>query len=273
MVLFPEERVGSWMKFIFPMPTSDQVQNYSLNIRNLKKENIAWQSRRLASRRLVRSMLQVQLASRKLVRTPSAFHPAKRLFTHKDHSYDEGKWTVIRQSDASLHWDAIGPVLLNAFAKHGARDFSGEQWLRLCHEGSSKTRFEYCEDSQNSLAYFWAIQGHSGGIPFDPELMVYIRIPYNWKKYIYHSGTVQFGQTKSHAIIVHEPVPAECIYKVIPQSGDRILFERLSTPTTRAKSHTEKQLAIAAAAATAAAVHNVMMCRPAQGNVLRIKLG
>ena len=66
---------------------------------------------------------------------------------------------------------AMRPVLLKAFAKHGARYFSDEQWLRLVHEGSSKTRSEYCEDSKNSLAYFRAIQGHSGGIPIDPELM------------------------------------------------------------------------------------------------------
>ena len=57
-----------------------------------------------------------------------------------------------RQCDASLHWDAIRLVLLKAFARHGSRDFSDEQWLRLIHERSSKTRFEYCEDSKNSLA-------------------------------------------------------------------------------------------------------------------------
>ena len=45
-----------------------------------------------------------------------------------------------RQSDASMHWDTIRPVLLKAFAKHGARDFSEKYWLRLIHEGSSKTR-------------------------------------------------------------------------------------------------------------------------------------
>ena len=69
-----------------------------------------------------------------------------------------------RHSDAARHWDTIKPVLLNAFAKHRARDFSEKHWLRQFHEGSSKTRFEYCEDSQNSLAHFRAIQGHSGGI-------------------------------------------------------------------------------------------------------------
>ena len=34
---FPEERVGSWVKSIFPMPNSDQVQNYSLNFKSLSQ--------------------------------------------------------------------------------------------------------------------------------------------------------------------------------------------------------------------------------------------
>ena len=59
--------------------------------------------------------------------------------------------------NAALHWDTIRPVLLKAFAKHGARDFSEKHWLRLIHEGSNKTRFEYCEDSEDSLAYFRSI--------------------------------------------------------------------------------------------------------------------
>ena len=59
-----------------------------------------------------------------------------------------------RQSDAAIHWDTIRLVLLNAFAKHGTQDSSEKHWLRLVHEGSSKTRVEYCEDSKNSLAYF-----------------------------------------------------------------------------------------------------------------------
>ena len=41
---------------------------------------------------------------------------------------------------------------------------------------------------------------------------------------------LQFWQTKSHAIIAHSPVRADCIFRVISQNGDRILFERLSTP-------------------------------------------
>ena len=55
-----------------------------LNFRKEKEENLAWHSRRQASRRLVRPMSPVRQASRKLVRTLSAFFPAKRLFSHKE---------------------------------------------------------------------------------------------------------------------------------------------------------------------------------------------
>ena len=191
MLWFPEERVGSWMKFIFPMPNSDPVQNCSLNFRR-QEENLAWHSRRRASKRLVRPMFQVRLASRKLVRTPSAFLPAKRPFPHKEpflrpkgseqlflpilrmelckHRSPKMVTRMVRhndqderQSDAALHWDTIRPVLLKSCAKHGARGFSDQQWLRLIHQGSSKTRFDCCENSKKTLANFRAFQGHPGG--------------------------------------------------------------------------------------------------------------
>ena len=99
-------------------------------------------------------------------------------------SYDQDE----RQSDGSMHWDTIGPVLLKAFAKHGARDVSEKYWFFLIHEGSSKARIEYCEYSTKSIANFRAIQGHSGGIPIDPELMGYVRISDDCKKYFDHRG-------------------------------------------------------------------------------------
>ena len=41
---------------------------------------------------------------------------------------------------------------------------------------------------------------------------------------------LRFCQTRSHAAIVYNCVPADCIYKVICQKRERIFFERLSTP-------------------------------------------
>ena len=51
-----------------------------------------------------------------------------------------------------------------------------------------KTRFEYCEDSNNYLAYFRVIQGHSGGTTIDPESMGHIPIPHNRKEQFFHRG-------------------------------------------------------------------------------------
>ena len=58
---------------------------------------------------------------------------------------------------------------------------------------------------------------------------------------------MQFWQTKSFAIITHATVPGDCIYRVISQNGDRVLFERLATPrpapkvTLKSKWHTQQQ--------------------------------
>ena len=42
---------------------------------------------------------------------------------------------------------------------------------------------------------------------------------------------VQFWQTRSHALIVYNSVPADCIYKSdFSKKGERTLYERLSTP-------------------------------------------
>ena len=206
------------MKSIFLMPDSDPVRNYSLNFKDQKEESRAKNRPILASRRLVQPMFQILPATRKLAQTLSAFFLHKRFFQQKEPFLRTmGKWKVIhahspdggdlaiavskmvtrigasydqdeRQSDGSMHWDTIRPVLLKAFAKHGARDVSEKYWFFLIHEGSSKARIEYCEDSTKSIANFRAIQGHSGGIPIDPELMGYVGISDDCKKYFDHRG-------------------------------------------------------------------------------------
>ena len=60
----------------------------------------------------------------------------------------------------------------------------------------------------------------------------------NWEKLSRAQDQgLPFGQTKSHAIIVHDPVPAECIYKVISQNGHQILVEDSQPHDPRQKSH------------------------------------
>ena len=59
-----------------------------------------------------------------------------KMVTRMVRHYDQDE----RQSDAPLHWDATRPVLLKAFAKHGGRDFSDQQWRRLIHKGEQQDK-------------------------------------------------------------------------------------------------------------------------------------
>ena len=90
-----------------------------------------------------------------------------------------------RQTDGSRHWDSIKSVLVRKFAYEGARDFSDEAWLQKIFEGSTKKTIEYCKD-KDGIVWVFATQGHSGGIPIEPELMGYVFIPRNWKEHIFH---------------------------------------------------------------------------------------
>ena len=88
---------------------------------------------------------------------------------------------MIKKKDKRMVQDigiTFKPTLVRAFAREGARDFDDDYWLVLIHEGSNKMRMEYCKDSNGSLCYLRAIQGHSGGIPISPELMNYTLIPH-----------------------------------------------------------------------------------------------
>ena len=106
-----------------------------------------------------------------------------------------------RQTDGPRHWDSI-KSLVRKFAYEGARDFSDEAWLQKIFEGSTKKRIEYCEDKHGILGYFRAIQGHSGGIPMEPELMGYVFILRNLKSYTFHRGlSWTFQSILGHGLI------------------------------------------------------------------------
>ena len=103
---------------MFPMPNSDPMQNYSLNFRNLKEENLAQDSRMLATWRLVRPMFQVIHATRRLVQTLSAFFPAKRPPFHPFHTKNQPKkWKVIPANSSC--GGALSTGLQNGY-KNGA---------------------------------------------------------------------------------------------------------------------------------------------------------
>ena len=77
---------------------------------------------------------------------------------------------------------------------------------------------------------------------------------------------LRFWQTKSRAIIVRNPMPADCIYRVISQNGGRTLSARLSTPrlapkvTLRSNWQSQQQQR-----------QSLVVCLPAPGNWMRSK--
>ena len=76
-------------------------------------------------------------------------------------------------------------VLERRFARDGVRYFHDEAWLQKIFEGKTKKRIECCKVKDGFLC---ALQGHSGGIPIEPESMGYVFIPRNWKRYTLHRG-------------------------------------------------------------------------------------
>ena len=49
--------------------------------------------------------------------------------------------------------------------------------------------FQYCLNSHGFIHYMRAIQGHSGGNKVDPSLLNNVKIPFNWREYIYPVGS------------------------------------------------------------------------------------
>ena len=91
-----------------------------------------------------------------------------------------------RQTDGSRHWDNVKPTLVRAFVREGARDFDVDYWLVLIHEGSNNMGMEYCKDSNGSLSYLRAIQGHANGITISSVLMNYTLYSFQLERHIYH---------------------------------------------------------------------------------------
>ena len=50
---------------------------------------------------------------------------------------------------------------------------------------------------------------------------------------------LQFWQTRSHAIILFDSVPADCIEKVVHLQGDKILYQRVCTPRLAPKMYSK----------------------------------
>ena len=82
----------------------------------------------------------------------------------------------IKRNDKTAWWfKTLG------FNQISTRDFSHEAWLHKIFEGSTKKRIEI-------MFFLRACEGHSGGIPNEPELMDHVFIPRCWNMYIIHRG-------------------------------------------------------------------------------------
>ena len=128
----------------------------------------------------------------------------KQFEIHTNPVYNNSQEVVRIEENGAVHWNSMVPKLRKAFQKAGGQQFSDSDWLQCIYEGCNKTRFKYCKNSKHVLLYIRAIRGHTGGDLIAPELMV------------------------------HSPVSADCIYKVIFQKGDssRVPGSRSSSSKT-----------------------------------------
>ena len=246
------------------------------------KANLAWRSRRLASRKLDADSISVSscpvylYTKRTILTTERKWKliPANSTYGEDLFQQRSPKWSQRlvrhydledRHCDAAVHWNTTRPKLLKAFA----RDFSEKDWLRLIHEGSNNCAWIDGHDWKEFVFHKGLFFQH----PLHPwerthcrrktkqgrttDHLLHISQPVRrksrwrstqwWlhnssKKVRYHSNWkrnqdavycvklsraqdqgFRFWQTKSRAIIVHNPVPADCIYRVISQKGDRTL--------------------------------------------------
>ena len=72
--------------------------------------------------------------------------------------------------------------------KQGGGTFIGRDWIKQVWTGSSKTRFQYGQNSCGTLLYIRDIQGHTGRDLVEPELMGHVAFPFKWKQFLFHSG-------------------------------------------------------------------------------------
>ena len=63
-----------------------------------------------------------------------------------------------------------------AFLNQGGDTFIVGDWINRIWKGSSKTRFQYCQNSCSLLLYIRAIQGNTGENLIKPELMGHVAI-------------------------------------------------------------------------------------------------
>ena len=93
-----------------------------------------------------------------------------------------------RDTDGPSHWTFMSPKLIIRFQGDGGSNFTDRDWINFTWKGSTKTRFQYCQNSCNRLLYIRAIQGHTGGELIPPEMLGHVLILHNLKEFVFHRG-------------------------------------------------------------------------------------
>ena len=132
-----------------------------------------------------------------------------RDYDHKCHVVSKARTRLLRH-DQTIPLETDGAVKFNVndiveeFKKKktfdGALQWSVEDWISiLAGGGGQKKRFQYClnPNSSKHIRYFRAIQCHSGGIAFDPELQDSVLFLKGFTEHIHYVGNV----SKKHSII------------------------------------------------------------------------
>ena len=93
-----------------------------------------------------------------------------------------------RDFDGAVHWDSIHSKLLKEF---GSR--VGQKLLATKLASSNSRRKQQDEGSNTAripkiVIHGCALQGHTGGNMISPELMGHVKIPTDWKEFVFHTG-------------------------------------------------------------------------------------
>ena len=152
--------------------------------------------------------------------------------------------SIPREDDGAVRFDDIMEKIKAKF--DGTSQWPINDWITcLAKGGGPKKRFQYClnPNSSKHFLYFRAIQGHSGSNLVDPALHRWTTIK-AWKKFdatwrprqntvywcnlmLAQEKGLQFYQTRSHAYVLYNTLPAICIEKAVCMKTKEELYHKV----------------------------------------------
>ena len=92
-----------------------------------------------------------------------------------------------RESHGAIDWNTLLHLLCRYLFE--SPRWTNQMWIEHLRIGSNKKIFQYCLNSDGSIHYIRAIQGHSGVNKVDPSVLDNVTIPYMLSECIYHIGS------------------------------------------------------------------------------------